>query len=106
MSKKPWASKSSSNIYAKYSTGQIYEDNEKDLVMSVIRECCKEYRQAYKSNNIHAMDYLERWFYGPQFEEWTEGKIHPDSLLRGIRQQVDSNKYKMYQDKRIMKDEV
>lgn len=96
MSKGNWH-KDEVNIIKKYSTGQIYEDNELDLASAIVQEACKEYRSAYQIQDRSKMTSLEVWFYSPAFDVLVRGKIHPDSLLRGIRQQVDAKVNKLYQ---------
>jgi len=101
MSKKPWKSKEKSHVFDKYFTGCTYEDNEHELVMAVIKEACKEYKQAYKKRNTSKMQALEHWFHGPQFELWSMDSVSPESLLRGIRHQVDLDNNKNYSHMRI-----
>jgi len=102
MSKKPWKSKTSIDM-SNFITNKVFFDNELLLVAAVIQQACKEYRQAYKTNNRTKCQALEKWFYGPQFELWTLGNISPDSLLRGIRNQIDEQRDHKYSHPRVRK---
>lgn len=93
MSKKPWKRNDDDLKQPKPipSDGQIHFENERILCGAIIQEACKEYKQAYKVRNWTKVEALEVWFYSPEFDSMVLGRIHPDSLLRGIRQQVDDN---------------
>lgn len=103
MSKNVWNKKPHGEVEEKYSTGMVYQDKETLLVCAVIKDACKEYKDAYKHNNHSRMQALENWFRSPVFDLWSLGRISGDYMIKELREQVETGKLKNIQHNRISK---
>lgn len=96
LSKKPWNKNNQpSDIVKKYGTGFIYPDEEQELIDAIIRETCKEYKEAYRKNNRSLCITIERWFHSETFDLWTHGRINPDKVIEELQDQVNRNKFRV-----------
>ena len=71
-----------------------YFENVEFLGTAIIHFACKDYMNAYKSNNTNKMKAIESFFHSDYFTACSMGNISADFLMREIKREVDRDKNK------------